>query len=147
MSKVETKIEKPSGQPFQVVGTGYAHSVITGLVKAVGEALADEEERDDVLDDGRLLRGLVEHRDHLHAQVGELQATLTLFQLAERYAIAKVAGMQARMTGVLRTDCPILFDGDPVRKEWQDGWDEADRFADRVIATVREVDKYAPKKP
>jgi len=129
-----------------VVGTGYAHSVITGFVKAVGETIHDEEERADVLDDGRLLRGLVEHRDHLHAQVGELQATLTLFQLAERYAIAKVAGMQARMTGVLRADCPVLFDGDPVRKEWQDGWDEADRFAERVVVTVREVDKYVSKK-
>lgn len=130
-TKVETKIAKPSGQPFPLVGTNYAHSVITGLVEAAGEAIDDEEERDDMLDDGRLLRGVVEHRDHLHAQVGELQATATRFQLSAREQATKYAGAMARMMGQPESACPIV-EGDPMRESWEEGWNDAEAFACRV---------------
>lgn len=123
MATVETKIAHPSGQPFPVVGTVYAHSVIAGLVEAVGEELDDDEERDDMLDDGRLLRGVVEHRDHLHAQVGELQASNTAHITARRTAEAQLAGMNAYLDGK-NLDANPYVEGDAAHDLWAKGWND-----------------------
>lgn len=127
------KIKPPTGRPFTCVGTAYALRVVDNLEEAAAEAIddVDKETVADMRHDAGLLRSVVAHRDHLHAQVGDVQETATRFQLAARAATAKYAGAMARMCGAQRDGCPFI-NGDPMAEEWTDGWDDAEAFACRV---------------
>jgi len=136
----------PSGRPFRVVGSAYAAASIREAVATCATDDLDSEEQAEVRAAGDMLLDVVAHRDHLHAQVTDYQATLTRYMLDARSWKAKCAGFEARANGEDRAVCKIV-EGDPLRVAWDEGWDLADKFADRVANTVREVKKYAPVKP
>lgn len=135
----------PTGIPFPVVGTALARRAIGALVGTANDH-PDVEEMGhiEISWDEATLCGLLAHRDHLHAQVTDLQHTATRFQIEARTWQAMYMGVEARVLGKARTDIGMRRD-DPLREAWEQGYDFADQFAESVVKTVREVDKYAPK--
>lgn len=81
-------IRPPSGMPFSTIGTDYAEALLCEAEKWATSSAANPTEIDGVF---KHLRYLLAHRDHLHAQVGELQATNTRLLLEAREARAALA--------------------------------------------------------
>lgn len=143
--KKSTKIDAPTGVPFAVVGTKEAKAAVVVLSTWAREHPDVEDKHVYVIEDAEdMLRGLLAHRDHLHAQMTDVQACNTGYVAAARESLSRLTGVCARMDGVQRVECPIV-ENDPMRVAWEEGWDTADKFSERVVATVREVDKYAPR--
>lgn len=139
-------LNAPTGAPFPVVGTKEAQAAVVVLSLWAREHPDVEDKHVYVIEEAEdILRGLIAHRDHLHAQVRDVQHAATRFQIEGRTWLAMYMGVEARTLGKQRTDVGLRQD-DPLRKAWEEGYDLADKFAERVAETVREVMKYAPRK-
>lgn len=121
---VETKIEKPSGQPFQVVGTASASAMIEDMRgTARGNSALSIAEAEEVNEAAQNLLDVLAHRDHLHEQVGELQASNTEHITARRTAEAQLGGMNAYLDGK-NLDANPYADGDDAHTLWAKGWND-----------------------
>lgn len=138
----------PTGAPFSTVGTKETQEAVDFFVSYAIDADTEQGATSTLADfpQGERLRDLIAHRDHLHAQVTEVQAANTDLQSANRMLLARNAGMVARMAGSPRDVNPYNAD-EHAHGAFNGGWAEVDAFANSVVETVREVDKYAPRKP
>lgn len=142
-------INAPTGAPFPVVGTKEAQAAVVVLSTWAREHPDVEDKHVYVIEEAEdILRGLVAHRDHLHAQVTDVQARNAELEVENRRIRAYAMGASARMSGQVRSDNPHRIEATDQRtyEQWDKGWKDADKFAERVAETVREVMKYAPRK-
>jgi len=118
----------PTGIPFPVVGTALARRAIGALVGTANDH-PDVEEMGhiEISWDEAALCGLLAHRDHLHAQVTEVQAKNTALETEMRRRLAYAAGMRAFLVDQdPRSSNPHYVDGVPVddvaANLWDSGW-------------------------
>ncbi len=104
-------VRPPSGRPFRAVGTATARGAIGDLFESAGPCNSEQ-----FLN----LLGLLAHRDHLAAQVTELQAANTALVMERRKLTWLLDGHDAALRGAPTTSNPYR-DDNPAHHFWHGG--------------------------
>lgn len=118
----------PIGAPFAVVGTDEARDVVDYFVSYAIDADVEQGATTTRADypEGERLIDLLAHRDHLHAQVGEVQARNAALEVANRKMRIWSEGLMARLSaGAEEPACPYRSDDDAAVMWWTQGYAHA----------------------
>ncbi len=80
------EIQKPNGKPFDIVGSDEAREAIEKLEDWAESAMYTGDDRQRVWNTSSAVYSVLAHRDHLAAQVTELQASNTALLMRAREA-------------------------------------------------------------
>lgn len=123
-------MERPTGLPFDVVGTKAAHDALAWFNDQVGDdaltpicdAYVNYERH------YAALSNLLPHRDHLDKQVTEAQDAATHYQIARRNTEARLRGVMAWVVGDEVDSNPYVREAQEGAWEaWAAGWHDANR--------------------